>query len=114
MSSSVSGQSALAVAPLSVLLVQRPFGSDTVPALTSGVMLASQWTSPSSLKIRTTSPSAIARGWASCGLILSLATDGLSSPSVDEIVCSLAGEISDSGNSAVAGSVSYTYSPFRD
>ena len=98
MSVSVSGTSALAVAPLNVLRAQRPFGSDTVPGRTSGVTVASQCTSPRSLKMRT----GVAFGNRSRGArrrdeSSARAMPGRSSPSVDEIVCSLAGEIRLSG-----------------
>ena len=56
-----------------------------------------QCTSPRSLKIRTTSSSSSPRARASSGCISSLTSERGSSPSVELIVRSLAGEMSASG-----------------
>ena len=101
---SVSGASAVAVTPLRVLRLHNPFGRLTVPGRIVGSTCSGQCTSPSWLNIRTRSPSDNPRFSASSGCISSLTSGRGSSPRVELIVRSLAGDISVSGNASVAGS----------
>ena len=85
-------------------LAPEPLGQATVPGRMSWVSATGQCTSPSSLKTRTGSSCGRGRGRAaSDGCICSTPARSRSSPSVDETVFSLAGEISASGIRSVAG-----------
>ncbi len=103
-SASVSGASAVAVVPLAVLWDQSPLGRKTTPGFSASDRRAMQRTSPSALWTRTRSPSEMPRAAASEGCISRATSARCSSPSVELIVRSVAGEISASGNAAVAGS----------
>ena len=80
-----------------MFLRHTPFENATVPRRTSGVRLAGQCSSPSALNTRTGSLCAMPRAAASSGWMCSIAARSRSSPSVDEIVFSVAGEMSASG-----------------
>jgi outer membrane protein assembly complex protein YaeT len=101
---SVSGTSAVPVVLLRVLRRHRPFGRLTIPGGTLGETPTGQCTSPRSLKTRTRSPSSSPRVPASSGCMSSLTSGRGSSPSVELIVRSLAGEMSARGYRSVAGS----------
>ena len=90
--SSVAGARALAVSPFRVLWRQSPLGRLTTPRAMLAVTCAMQCTSPSVLKARTGSPSAMPRGSASAGWICRRATLRRSWPNVELMVFSLAGE----------------------
>ena len=75
-----------------VLFRHKPLGNPTVPGFMSALSMTGQWISPSALKTRAVSPVARSRAAASRGWICSAARRGLSSPRVDVIVFSLAGE----------------------
>src|SRR5207247_4858264 len=104
MSVSVAGTSDVPVKPLRVLRRHKPFGRLTVPGRIVGRTVSVECTSPRSLNTRTPSPSASRLAAASCGCIVSFTSGRDSSPSVELIVRSLAGEISASGYLSVAGS----------
>ena len=104
MSVSVSGTSAVPVWLLRIDRRHSPFARLTVPGRIVGSTLSVQCTSPSALKTRTPSLSSSPRTAASSGCMSSFVSAPGSSPSVELIVFSLAGEISASGYCSVPGS----------
>ena len=93
----VAGASAVAVDWLNELRRHSPLARLTVPSRMASVTSTRQCTSPSALNTRTASPVATPRAAASPVFMCSTAGRVRSSPSVELIVFSVAGEISARG-----------------